>query len=210
MDWDAFQGNKVYVGTSPYYLGNTVPGFSDVFFLYPGGKISPADFILKMHPHPQGRFDFKYPLGGLLKVEGFVKNDQICKPQQLDVNGEKCLIVVKNGKTTGTTLGRVTGMESFIRTYPEYDGIEKTSIEIAVYPYSNKDGAFSAPGDSGSMVVDSKGRIVGLLVGGAGAIEETDVTYHTPYWWIEEQMKIVYPKIFLYEVVDQVRRLDHF
>ena len=32
IDWDTFQGNKVYVGTSPYYLGNTVPDFSDVFF----------------------------------------------------------------------------------------------------------------------------------------------------------------------------------
>jgi len=28
IDWDTFQGNKVYVGTFPSYLGNTVPGFS--------------------------------------------------------------------------------------------------------------------------------------------------------------------------------------
>ena len=28
IDWNAFQGNKVYVGTFPSYLGNTVPGFS--------------------------------------------------------------------------------------------------------------------------------------------------------------------------------------
>lgn len=154
-----------------------------------------------MHPHPEGLSDFKYPPDGLLQVKGVVKDDEIRKPQQLDANGEKCLIVVKNGKTTGTTLGRLTGMESFIRTHPEY-GIKKTSIEIAVYPCSNKDGAFSAPGDSGSIVVDSRGRIVGLLVAGAGTTEETDVTYLTPYWWIEEQMKIAYPNICLYEIVD--------
>ena len=110
-------------------------------------------------------------------------------------------MVAKNGKITGPTLGRLTDMESFVRTYTE-DGIKKTSIEVAVCPYGNKDGAFSAPGDSGSIVVDSKGRAVGLLVGGAGAAEETDVTYLTPYWWIEEQMKKVYPDIFLYEIVD--------
>jgi hypothetical protein len=64
---------------------------------------------------------------------------------------------------------------------------------MAVYPYSNKDGAFSAPGDSGAIVVDRNGRVVGLLVTGAGAVEETDVTYLTPYWWIEEQMRKVFP-----------------
>ncbi|KAL6301674.1 hypothetical protein BKA93DRAFT_448449 [Sparassis latifolia] len=204
INWDTFQGNKVYVGTFPSYLGNTVPGFGVFLFLfYLGGKISPADFILKMHPHPEGQFDFEYPPGGLLQVSGVVKDDEIRKPEQLDVNGEKCLIVVKNGTTTGPTLGRLSGMESFVRTHPEseYD-IKKTSIEIAVYPYSNEDGAFSAPGDSGSIVVDSKGRVVGLLVAGAGATEKTDVTYLTPYWWIEEQMKKAYPNIFLYEIVD--------
>lgn len=93
-------------------------------------------------------------------------------------------------------------MESFVRTNPDH-GIKNTSIEIAVYAYSNKDGAFSAPGDSGSIVVDSKGRIVGLLVAGAGKKDtDSDVTYLTPYWWIEEQMKKAYPSIFLYENVD--------
>ncbi|KAG8219464.1 hypothetical protein J3R82DRAFT_392 [Butyriboletus roseoflavus] len=202
IDWDTFKGIKIYVGTFPSYLGNTVPGFSVLFyFIYTSGKISPADFILKMHPHPEGQSNFKYPLSGLLQVKGVVKDDEIRKPQQLDAIGEKCLIVVRNGKATGPTLGRLIGMESFVRTYPEY-GIKKTSIEIAVYPYSNKDGAFSAPGDSGSIVVDSKGRIVGLLIAGGGPIEKTDVTYLTPYWWIEEQMKKAYPNIFLYQIVE--------
>ena len=154
-----------------------------------------------MHPHPEGRSDFKYPPGGLLQVRGVVLDDEIRKPQHLDANGEKCLIVVKHGKTTGSTLGRLNGIESFVRRYPEH-GIKKTSIEIAVYPYSNKDGAFSAPGDSGAIVVDGNGRVVGLRVTGAGAVEETDVTYLTPYWWIEEQMKKVLPKSFLYQIVN--------
>jgi len=70
-----------------------------------------------MHPHPEGRSDFKYPPGGLLQVRGVVKDDEIRKPQHLDANGEKCLIVVKHGKTTGSTLGRLNGIESFVRRY---------------------------------------------------------------------------------------------
>ncbi|ETW81115.1 hypothetical protein HETIRDRAFT_320152, partial [Heterobasidion irregulare TC 32-1] len=168
IDWDTFQGNKVYIGTFLFYIGNT------------------------MHPHPESRSNFKYPPDGLLQVRGAAKNDEIRKPEQLDANGEKWLIVIKNGQTTSPTLGRLSGMESFVRTYSEYD-IKNTSIEIAVHSYSNEDGAFSAPGDSGSIVVDSKGRAVGMLVAGTGAIERTDVTYLTPYWWIEEQMKKVFP-----------------
>jgi hypothetical protein len=153
-----------------------------------------------MNPQPQGQTDFEYPLDGLLQVRGVVKDDKIREPQQLDARGEKCHLVIKNGKTTGVTIGRASGMESFVREYSDH-GV-KTSIEIAVYPYSNKDGAFSAPGDSGSIVVDGKGRLVGLLTGGAGTAESTDVTYLTPYWWIEKQIKEVYPNSLLYDIVD--------
>ena len=68
-----------------------------------------------MHPHPEGQLDFKYPLGGLLQVKGVVKEAELRSPKQLDANGEECLLVVKNGKTTGVTIGRVTGIESVIR-----------------------------------------------------------------------------------------------
>ncbi len=44
-------------------------------------------------------------------------------------------------------------------------------MEIAIYPYSHKDGPFSAPGDSGSIVVDGLGYIVqvGLLTSSSGS-----------------------------------------
>ncbi|KAH7887174.1 hypothetical protein F5I97DRAFT_1936658 [Phlebopus sp. FC_14] len=167
IGWNTFQGNKVYVG----------------------GNISPPHFVLKIHPHPEGQSDFKYPPGGLLQVKGVVKDGEIHKPQQLDANGEKCLLVVKNGMATGATIGHLASMESFVRKC--LHGAKKTSIEIAVYPYGNKDGAFSAPGDSGSMVVDGKGRLVGLLTGGAGTTEE-----------IDEQMEKAFPGCFPYEIVD--------
>jgi hypothetical protein len=67
-----------------------------------------------MHPHPEGQSDFKYPLGGLLQVNGVVKEAELRSPKRLDANGEECLLVVKNGKTTGVTIGRVAGIESVI------------------------------------------------------------------------------------------------
>ena len=69
-------------------------------------------------------------------------------PQHLDVHGEKCLLVAKNGLTTGTTIGQVNGLESFTRIYNEYN-INQKSIEIAVLPYDKMHDEFSDAGDSG-------------------------------------------------------------
>lgn len=95
----------------------------------------------------------------------------------------------------------MTGIESVIREYGKY-GLRRTSLEVAIYPYSHKDGAFSACGDSGSIVVDGKGHLVGLLTGGSGTTESTDVTYVTPYFWLEERIKQDFPGCFLYPIVD--------
>lgn len=153
-----------------------------------------------MHPHPEGRSSYQYPLDNLLQVKGVVPEEEIRNPKQLDGNEEEFLPVVKNGKTTGVTIGRGTGIESFVRQYDNY-GVKRTSMEIAVYPYSYRDGAFSAPGDSGSIVVDGQGRIVGLLTGGTGTSDSTDVTYLTPYFWLDERVKEVFPNSYLYPIV---------
>jgi len=92
--------------------------------------------------------------------------------------------------TTGVTIGRATGIESFVR-----EGEDKTSMAVTVYPYSHRDGPFSARGDSGSIIVDGRGRIVGLLIGGVGATGDFDVTYLTPYFWIEEHIKNAFPTV---------------
>jgi len=57
---DRFKSNVVYLGMiRPILLGRPV------WLLYPGNKMSAADFVLKMHPHPEGRSTFKYPVGDL-------------------------------------------------------------------------------------------------------------------------------------------------
>ncbi|KAF8874482.1 hypothetical protein BD779DRAFT_1664243 [Infundibulicybe gibba] len=178
VDWDTFLGNKVYVG----------------------GNLSLADFGRLLFPQPEDRADYEYPDDGLLQASGIVSDDEIRQPRHLDVHGEKALLVVKNGMATGTTIGRVNGLDSFTRIYAD-NGIERTSMETAILPYDNKHGVFSAPGDSGSIILDRAGRIVALLTSGAGTSDETDVTYGTPYWWLEEQIKKVFPGCYLYQVV---------
>jgi hypothetical protein len=150
-----------------------------------------------MHPHPEGRSSFKYPVGGLLQVKGIIKEEEIPQPTSLDANIEECLIVIKNGRST---IGRGTCIESLRSRIPQLRASSPTSMEIAINPYNHKDGAFSAPGDSGSIVVDGLGRIVGLLTGGSGATDSTDVTYVTPCFWVEEQIKKAFPDSYLYPI----------
>ena len=153
-----------------------------------------------MYPDPTARSSFKYPPGRLLPLRDVVQENELRHPTTLDANGEECLIVVKNGNSTGVTIGRATGIMSFIREYSE-NGIRRTSMELAIYPYGHKDGAFSAPGDSGSIIADGKGRIVGLLTGGAGLTDSTDVTYASPFYWVfDERIKASFPDAYLYPI----------
>jgi hypothetical protein len=89
------------------------------------------------------------------------------------------LLVVKNGLTTGIIVGCANGLESITRNFVEY-GIQEISIEIAVLPYDHRRGKFPNRGDSGSIVLGRDGRIVGILTGGAGPPDETDISYLTP------------------------------
>lgn len=151
------------------------------------------------HRDPAARNSFEYPFDRLLQLQDVVKEDELRHPTMLDANDEECIIVVKNGNATGVTIGRASGIESFVR---EYDGndIRSTSIQLAIYSYSHKDSAFSAPGDSGSIIADGKGRIFGLLIGGAGESDDTDLSYASPYYWVDERIKEAFPNAHLYPI----------
>ena len=84
-----------------------------------------------MHPRIEGRDSFKFPPDGFMQIRGVVKEKELRYPTMLDENGEECLIVVKDGKTTGLTFGRGTGIESFVRIYSDY-GIFSTSMEVEI------------------------------------------------------------------------------
>ncbi|KAI0345010.1 hypothetical protein BDW22DRAFT_1405842 [Trametopsis cervina] len=167
IDWTTFQGNKLWLA----------------------GNLSFIDFVQTLFPRNQDQTDNDYPIDGLLQACDFVPEAEFHSPQHVDTHGKKCLLVVKNGLTTGTTVGRD-------------NGVVRISTEIAVLPFDRDRRQFSDRGDSGSVVLDRKGRIVGLLTGGSGPIGEVDISYITPYWWIQEQIKSEFPDSFLYDVVE--------
>ncbi|KAF8581118.1 hypothetical protein K439DRAFT_1354990, partial [Ramaria rubella] len=180
FNWNAFPGNAIAIDHRTKFF----------------------DKFRKMYPDPETRGNFNCPFDGLMKLRDFVKDGELLHPTLLDKNGEECIIVIKNGAATGLTLGRGTGIESFVREY-EDNAIYTTSMAIAVYAYGHEDGAFSEPGDSGAVVDDAHSRIVGMIVGGAGKNDLTDVTYVTPYHFLHECIKKVFPDSHLYPIPDQ-------
>lgn len=168
-----------------------------------GGNLPPEDFGRFMFPHTEDQKDYQYPVDGLLQAHGVVKDEEICQPQHLERNGTRALFVVKNGSTTGTTIGRVNGLKSFNHYYPEYK-IGHAAMEISILPYDKEHAPFSGPGDSGAIILDRAGRIVGLLTGGCGENDGTgrDITCATPYWWLEGRIKEAYPDCYLYDIVN--------
>ena len=112
----------------------------------------------------------------------------MCNIVTVDRDGEKCLFVIKNGLTTQVTIGQATGIFSYVRQY--FNGQASwTSMEWTILPYDNKSQAFSEGGDSGSVIVDGHGHYGGLLTGGTGKTESSDLTYATPIWWLLEVIK---------------------
>lgn len=151
-----------------------------------------------LYPVLADRATFHSPTKGFLQAYGVVPEEEIRHPKDIDINGLPCLFVIKNGFATGTTIGRANRLESFLQKVPEY-GMEGPSIVFAVLGYATKYPKFSGNGDSGSIVLARDGRIVGILTAGGGCTEETDITYLTPYYWLEQEIKAKYPGCFLYE-----------
>ena len=145
---------------------------------------------MKCFPRGDAGWAFKFPRGGLLPLNGTITDDLMHHPDMWDSNGEPCLLVVKNGNATGTTIGRANGVFSIVRDYFHDMSVNQTSMEWGILNYDGKSGAFSEPGDSGSIIADIRGRIGGMLTGGSGKTEETsDITYATPFWWLLERIK---------------------
>ncbi|KAF7782999.1 hypothetical protein Agabi119p4_2375 [Agaricus bisporus var. burnettii] len=163
--------------------------------LYLGGRFSHGDWKRKMRSSVP---DFKYPFGRLFPAQGVVSLDELCYSNQQDPEGTNHFMVFKQGTATGATIGWMAGIKSVIRHH-DVTGSRRTSMEVAVHS-RHDDGPFSAPGDSGSIVVDGRGRIVGMIFGGSGLGTKkfADLTYITPYAWLEERIRKAFPDSFLY------------
>ncbi|CCA69302.1 hypothetical protein PIIN_03201 [Serendipita indica DSM 11827] len=165
-----------------------------------GGWVKEEEYASLMFPHPsdRGEPESEYPQDGLLQISGVVP-EEICHSRQRKANGEAAMPVIKNGLTTGTTVGWVNGLDSLVRLYTNY-GLECTSFETTVLPYGER-GAFSDDGDSGSIILDRGGRIVPLLTGRGGTARDTDVTFATAWYKLEPHIQKTLPGCSLYPPV---------
>ncbi|KAG0639091.1 hypothetical protein HOY80DRAFT_113258 [Tuber brumale] len=147
-----------------------------------GKKYSRKQFMDKVYLDPTSSHSFKFPPNLLVKLTGQVPVSDLQNPPMLDANGEPCLVVIKNGAMTGTTIGRANNVSSYTRTC--FVGEYMESREWPVIATDNHSGPFSSPGDSGSCVADAFSRIGGILTGGSGSTPSSDITYVTPITFI--------------------------
>ncbi|KAF8472265.1 hypothetical protein DFH94DRAFT_767632 [Russula ochroleuca] len=143
-----------------------------------GSKYAPQVLTTMMHPNPKNPRSFVFPGNRLLSLRGTIPDNEMRKPTMYDRNDERCIMVIKSGRSTGVTVGRASNIFSYTRIAS--GNITGVSKEWAILPFDNKSGPFSGKGDSGAAVVDGRGRIGGLLTGGAGPTETPDITYVTP------------------------------
>lgn len=141
------------------------------------------------YPLNNSRTVFKFPLNCQLKITGIVTREHLANPDYFDSNNEPCLIVLKDGGASDLTVGRYAGLEAYL-----CDDLGQDSIELAIYNYGGwRSGDFSAKGDSGSLIVDGMGNMVGILHSGMLKGVSSHVTYATPAWWIVKQIRVKYP-----------------
>ena len=53
---------------------------------------------------------FTYPPKRLLKLSGVIPIEEMCNPKQINEDGNKCIAVLKNGISSGTTIGHTIGI----------------------------------------------------------------------------------------------------
>jgi hypothetical protein len=181
-DWALVQIDRSKIN-SVNFVGNVI----DL-----GTTISPEKISEWMYPHITNPPSFKYPPNRLLRISGVVPDSELwnLSPRTVDHNDDPCIMVIKRGHTSDLTVGRLNNIRSFTRYLDRFAGIENgISKEVVVLPRDSKLGAFSCCGDSGSAVVDGKGRLVGLITGGSGDTEVSDCTYVTSISFILKRMR---------------------
>jgi len=206
IDLAEFKGNRLFVGAS-LSLSSLLslyfsPRLTDPSFLsYTGGTKVPFAWYRYMYPRTKDR-PRDPPIDGdmLLPLKGHVTEAEWRNPQDLDTYNKKALLAVKNGRTTGTTFGRVNGLESVIR-----NGTSQPALQFLVCGYDSEindpNTQFSDAGDSGSFVVARDGRLIGQLTGGGGPrADRMERSYITPYYALKAALDQKFPGCHLLDV----------
>ncbi|KAF7776688.1 hypothetical protein Agabi119p4_5081 [Agaricus bisporus var. burnettii] len=179
-DWAVVEINRSCID-STNFVGNCI----DL-----GTSVPVDEFTTWMFPSRANPTSFKYPGDRFLRFFGTIPDSEMGRPdgRTLDQDNNPVIMVIKRGGASDLTVGRLNSIRSVIRFY--FKGVPGSSTrEVAVFPRNSKSGAFSMKGDSGSVVVDGKGRIAGILTGGTGATEVSDCTYVTSINFLVDRLK---------------------
>ncbi|TEB33531.1 hypothetical protein FA13DRAFT_159525 [Coprinellus micaceus] len=181
VDWAFVQLNQDAF-KRPGFTGNQV---------YIGGMVRMEEYRNLMFPYVADRGGYKYPQNGLLQISGYVPKSEMLNPKQRGPDGEPRMPVIKNGRTTGTTVGWLNGLKTLARHYriKGVENIDFQTMETTILPYGGCRGAFSAGGDSGAAILDRNGRFAALLTGSGGLNGETDITFATPAYELMPRIK---------------------
>lgn len=147
-----------------------------------GAKYLRHEFLARVNSHPASSTSFKFPANRLVTLKDQVPWNDLINPPIQDISSVPCLVVFKNGAKTGMTVGRANNVSSFTRNY--LAGEYQESREWPVIPANKTSGAFSTKGNSGSCVADTFSRVGGIITGGSGSTEFSDVTYVPPISFI--------------------------
>lgn len=124
-------------------------------------------------------------------------------------------LVVKTG-ATGTTFGKVAGLATIRLLVELHPGNTVTieSRELVILSHS-QESPFSGKGDSGSVVRDAEGRVVGMVWGGLEPgctninMDGSPVVMNHPGWWALDLGSITFVtpvKVLVEEMQDDLRR----
>lgn len=154
------------------------------------GQIPVTNLKELMYPNPANPHSFDYPGDRLHRLHGILLNEEMLSPnpKTKDKDNAPTIMVIHNGNVSGLQIGRLNNICSVVRRYfNNKPGV--SSREVSVLPRTSESGPFSKPGDSGACVVAGDGRICGLLTGGDGITETSDITYLTPIEFIKARME---------------------
>jgi hypothetical protein len=158
--------------------------------------------LIKLDPSRQGRNILRYDTG---EKRRWIPRD---RNGNIYVRGTEDIVegaqVLKSGRRTGVTLGRI----DFVYGKASIGGI--TTSEFTVI--SNFDDVFSDRGDSGGPVINTEGKVVGMILGGTNGtpvvlegheqLGNVVATYVTPVNLLKERIEHQVGETLLLDVVD--------
>ncbi|RMD40407.1 hypothetical protein DV735_g4733, partial [Chaetothyriales sp. CBS 134920] len=154
-----------------------------------GDKIPEIELLNGLNWNDANPNGFIYPdKGKLVFKTGITPIAVLMKGTQVNEEGNGDTPVLKDGRTTGITMGRVSpAWGEHDITMP--DGSKKRTRELVIFNLKKTE-AFSQKGDSGSAIVRCVGEraeLVGMLTSGRGEGYDPDITWATPAEVLQQQ-----------------------